>query len=175
MPKGDANSLFRAAGILKTIRRAGWAKKAGIQNAESVADHSFRMAIIGAYLAGVMGLDSGKIVTMCLIHDLGESKIGDLTPEEKPSSKEHRMMEGKALMEILSRLPKKPRKKFSTYWRELVENKTREAKLVWGIDKLEMGLQMKDYAALGVDSKLLKEFDPSKFLTDNLRKVFEKY
>ena len=56
MPKNNGNSLLRAAGSLKTIQRAGWVKKAGIKDAESVADHSFRMAVIGMYLGEVMEL-----------------------------------------------------------------------------------------------------------------------
>ena len=175
MPKSNANSLFRASGNLKTIKRAGWVKKAGIENAESVADHSFRMAVIGAYLGEMTGLNAGKIVMMCLIHDLAESKIGDLTPAEKPSLKEHRKMEDRAVKEILSSLPKKARKRFSKYWIELLESKSKESKLVWKIDKLEMGLQMKDYAALGIDKKLLAEFDPSEHLTKELKTVFQDY
>ncbi len=123
----------------------------------------------------MMGLDSGKIVMMCLIHDLAESKIGDLTPAEKPSLKEHRRMEDKAMKEILSSLPKKARKRFLKCWSELLESKSKESKLVWKIDKLEMGLQMKDYAAIGIDRKLLAEFDPSKYLTKELRTVFQDY
>ena len=109
MPKNNGNILFRAAGNLKTVKRAGWVKKAGIENAESVADHSYRMAVIGAYLGEMLGLNSGKIAIMCLIHDLAESKIGDLTPGEKPSLKEHRKMEDRAMKEILSSIPKKAR------------------------------------------------------------------
>ena len=175
MPKNNGNTLFRAAGKLKTVKRAGWVKKAGIENAESVADHSYRMAVIGAYLGEMLGLNSGKVAIMCLIHDLAESEIGDLTPGEKPSQKEHRRMEDRAMKEILSSLPKKARKKFSKYWDELIENESKESKLVWKIDKLEMGLQMKDYAALGVDRKILAEFDPSQLLTKELKNVFQDY
>jgi putative hydrolase of HD superfamily len=175
MTKGNGNSLFRAAGKLKTTRRSGWSKKAGIENSESVADHSYRTALIGAYLGEVLGLNSGKMAVMCLIHDLAESKIGDLTPEEKTSEKEHRKIEDKVMKEILSTLPKRARKRFAKLWNELVENKSKEAKLVWQIDKLEMGLQMKDYAATGIDKSLLAEFDPSRYLSEELRDVFQNY
>lgn len=175
MSKKNGNSIFRAAGKLKTTKRAGWVKKAAIKNAESVADHSFRAAVIGAYLGELMKLDESKLVVMCLLHDLAESKIGDLTPDEKPSEFEHRRLEDKAIKEILSSLPKKPRKKFMKYWKELITNKSAEAKLTWEIDKLEMGLQMKDYAAIGIDRKLLAEFDPSGSLSKLTRKILEEY
>jgi len=175
MPKKNSNSLFVAAGKLKTIPRAGWVKKVGIKDAESVADHSFRMAVIGMYLGQVLDLDTEKIVRMCLLHDLAESKIGDLTPEEKKSEREHREMEDKIMNGILASLPKKARKRFSKDWKELLQAKSKESKLVWQIDKLEMGMQMKDYASLGIDRKLLAEFDPSKLLTGKLKEILEEY
>ncbi len=175
MPKKNANSLIRASGKLKTIKRAGWVKKAGIENAESVADHSFRTAIIGAYLGEALGLNSSKIVLMCLIHDLAESNIGDLTPEEQGSEKEHRRIEDNSMKEILQSLPKRVRKRFSKVWGELLANNSKESELVWQIDKLEMGLQMKDYVSAGVPANVLKQFDPSKLLSKDLRKVLQDY
>lgn len=173
--KPNGNSLFKAAGKLKTIKRAGWVKKVGISNAESVADHSYRTAIIGAYLGEVMGLNSGRIAVMCLIHDLAESTIGDLTPEEKSSEKEHRKSEDRAMKQILSPLPKKGRKRFSKLWKELLARKSKESKLVWQIDKLEMGLQMKDYVSSGVDKNLIGEFDPSNYLSKEIRSILQNY
>ena len=171
--KGPAE-LLRAAGVLKTIRRKGWLK-VGIGNPESVADHSFRMALIGAYLSQEMKLDAGKIIRMCLIHDLAESEIGDLTPEEKISEEAHRKDEDRILREIFATLPEKERKVFDQDWTELYEMRTNEAKLVWQIDKLEMGLTMKDYLREGGNKKKLAEFDPSSNLTSELRTIIQEY
>jgi len=170
----DPTALFAAAGKLKTLKRRGWAK-AGIINSESVADHSFRMAIIGAFLADMMKLDSGKIIRMCLIHDIAESEIGDLTPEEKESEEEHRKQEDTAARSIFDTLPPKARKMLLQDWTELMGMRTNEAKLVWQIDKLEMGLTMKDYMRAGGDKKKLKEFNPSWFLSKELKSILEKY
>ena len=45
---------------------------------ESVADHSFRTAVIG-YILGSLEppLDRNKVVLMCLFHDLPEARTGD--------------------------------------------------------------------------------------------------
>ncbi len=169
------NSLLRAAGKLKKTKRAGWVKKARIVGAESVADHSFRMAILAAYLSVVKRLDQLKVIRMCLIHDLAESEIGDIVPEEKESERKHRELEDVTVRRILATLPSNQRKRFIKDWEELLSMKTREAKLVWQIDKLEMGLQMKEYLADGFDPKRLKNFDPSKKLTPDLRKLLAGY
>src|SRR3989338_2611923 len=44
---------------------------------DSVADHSFRVAIIGYILAKEEGLDADKVLKMCLFHDLPEARTGD--------------------------------------------------------------------------------------------------
>jgi putative hydrolases of HD superfamily len=166
--------LLRAAGALKTIKRKGWTK-AGITDQESVADHSFRMAVLGAYLSEEMKLDREKIILMCLIHDLAESKIGDLTPEEKISEKVHRSNEDRVMRQLLATLPNRERKTFLADWSELVEAKTKEARLVWQIDKLEMGLTMKDYFRAGRDRQKLAEFNPASHLSRELKAILEEY
>ncbi len=144
----NPSELFRTAGVLKTIKRKGWAR-AGITNQESVADHSFRMAIMGAFLSEEMSSNPAKIIRMCLIHDFAESEIGDLTPEEKTSEDAHRKEEDRVLRGIFNTLPDREKKVFLKDWIELFETRTNEAKLVWQIDKLEMGLTMKDYIRAG--------------------------
>ncbi len=168
------SELFRAVAILKEIRRKGWSK-ADIRDQESVADHSFRMAIIGAFLSEELKLDPAKIMRMCLIHDLAESEIGDLTPEEKTSEKAHRQEEDRVSRAIFSTLPDRERKVFLRDWTELFEMKSREAKLVWQIDKLEMGLTMKDYLRAGGNRAKLAEFNPSSHLTRELKAILEEY
>ncbi len=45
---------------------------------ESVADHSFRMTIVGYVLASMEPeADGNKVVLMCLFHDLPETRTGD--------------------------------------------------------------------------------------------------
>lgn len=169
------NDLIRAAGTLKSLKRSGWVKKAQIMSAESVADHSYRMAVLGIVLGLEMKLDSAKITRMCLIHDLAESVIGDLMPEEKKNPKEHRRREYASMRKILRRLPRQSKRLLNQDWKELVSNKSKEARLVWQLDKLEMGLQMKDYHALGISAKLLEQFDPSGLLSNEIKLVLDKY
>jgi putative hydrolase of HD superfamily len=64
-------------GLLKRLPRAGWLV-AGIDHPESVAEHSFRAAIIGYLLASIEGADPARTALLCLFHDTQESRIGDI-------------------------------------------------------------------------------------------------
>ncbi len=171
----NANELIRAAGKLKQIKRSGWVKKGGIDNAESVADHSYRMGILGMFLGEEMRLDGAKIVRMCLLHDLAESVIGDKMPEEKKSEKDHRIEELRVLSLILSSLPERSRKKLNADVRELMMGKTAESRLTWEIDKLEMSLQQRDYVKRGWQKEKLSQFDSRNLLSEHLQRTFDLY
>jgi putative hydrolase of HD superfamily len=157
-------SLVTASGLLKRLKRTGWLKKAGISSdRESVADHSYRMAIIALRLGLEMEeIDSWKLVRMCLIHDLAEAVMGDILPEEKESVSSHRQEEDKINRRILEKLPPKSRSVLLEDWKELMASKTKEAKLTWQIDKLEMVLQANDYIRMGYDKERLQEFVSTK-------------
>ncbi|MDV5147496.1 HD domain-containing protein [Streptomyces sp. SBC-4] len=45
---------------------------------DSLAEHSFRVGIIGAVLAMMEGVDPAKVALMCLFHDTQETRIGDI-------------------------------------------------------------------------------------------------
>jgi len=130
---------------------------------------------MGTCLAEEYGLDSGKVTRMCLIHDLAETYTGDVMPEEKKSEKEHRSNEDRIMMIILGSFPNKTRKRFYSDWKELLGGVTPEAKLSWQVDKLEMGLQRKEYLKMGYDPQKLKEFNPSNLLPPKLQKLLRNY
>ena len=51
---------------------------------ESTAEHSWRLALLALALAGESpGLDSERVLGMCLIHDLGEAYEGDIPAVEQ--------------------------------------------------------------------------------------------
>jgi putative hydrolases of HD superfamily len=69
------NLLFEV-GMLKKTPRTGYQFLGSGQ--ESVAEHSFRAAIIGYILAKQDGkVDPYKVVLMCLFHDFHEARTGD--------------------------------------------------------------------------------------------------
>jgi|SRR5215218_3264725 len=64
-------------GQLKRLRRAGWLF-IGVPDPETVAEHSFRAAIVGIALATLEGADPSRTAVLCLLHDSPEARIGDI-------------------------------------------------------------------------------------------------
>ena len=147
--------FLETAGRLKRTPRAGWVD-VGIQQPESVADHTFRTSIVCMIYADMEGLDQLKLLRMALIHDLPEAITGDLTPSKK--TEEIKGREDAAINHILGLLPKKQREKYLIDWNEYREGKTKEAKAVRQLEKLEMALQAKEYEKAKSTGQSLKRF-----------------
>ena len=150
--------LLRDVGKLKRLARTGWIES-GVCEPESVADHSYRTALLSMILADVEGLDTLVTVRMALIHDLAESRVGDLTPKVKEQTPEWEQEERSTIHDILSQLPKTLAEFYERIWEEYQEGETPEAKLVKSADKLEMLLQARDYLETGSDAKKLMRFN----------------
>jgi putative hydrolase of HD superfamily len=150
--------FFGIVGGLKRTPRAGWVE-VDIRQPESVADHIFRTSIFCMVYADMEGLDQLKLLRMALIHDLPEAIIGDLTPSKK--TKENKEKEDAAINQILNLLPKNQREKYIMTWNEYQEGKTREAKAVRQLEKLEMALQAKEYEKAGSTNQSLERFTKS--------------
>lgn len=69
-----ADFLFEAGMLRKTPRTGFQFLGSG---GESVAEHSFRTAIIGYVLASLAGVDAERTAVLCLIHDFHETRTGD--------------------------------------------------------------------------------------------------
>lgn len=146
------------AGRLKRIPRTGWVE-CGVPDPESVADHSFRVALIAMVLADGRGLDTLKTVRMALLHDLAEAETGDLTPIQKGlDSVAARRAEDEAMARLIDRLPEANRDTYNSAWREFTEGSTPEARLVRDVDKLEMVIQASEYEDAGCDKDRLMRF-----------------
>lgn len=132
---------------LKTEARQGWTRASGIPRVESVADHSYGLALIALYEGERRGFDVGKILKLSMIHDLEEAVTGDLTPRSKSRLGAERVdrVRGKAINEVLERFPSKSRSSYRKLWMELKEGRTREARLVHQLDKVEMAFQAHQY------------------------------
>lgn len=164
------------AGRLKRLPRTGWVES-GVPDPESVADHSFRVALIAMILVDKQKLDTLKAVRMALLHDLAEGEIGDLTPIQKETDEAgFKRREDEAMDRVLSKLPTDIRATYSSAWREFSEGKTPEARLVKDCDKLEMVMQASEYEGAGSDRGKLMRFwhaeingDEAKALRDAVR------
>jgi putative hydrolase of HD superfamily len=146
----DAANLAKylyEVGHLKQVQRSGW-QQIGIHNPESVAEHSYRTAIIGYILASIEGADPEKTAIICLFHDAAEARIGDLhwTAKRYISVKEGEQL---ALTEQVERLPQEMAEKVVTLVDEYEERSSREGQLAREADLLECILQAREYQTRG--------------------------
>ena len=63
-------------GMLRHTPRSGYAFLGS--GGESVAEHSYRVAVLGFLLARRAGADAARVTWLCLFHDLHEARTGDL-------------------------------------------------------------------------------------------------
>jgi putative hydrolase of HD superfamily len=109
---------------------------------ESVAEHSWRTALLAMLLSGVSeykDYDMDRVIRMCLIHDLGEAFTGDIPTFEKTAADEDK--EVSALMDWVGGFPEAQRREFSALFSEMEKLETREARLYKAIDKIEAVIQ----------------------------------
>ncbi len=137
---------------LKELYRQGWLKR-GIadKECESVAEHTFAMAILTMVLAPEVRPDLNicRTLMMALVHDLGEVYTGDLTPEDGISPAEKFRMEMQAVERISAGLL--CQELILGLWQEYEAGETAEAQFVRQIDRLEMGMQAGVYQLRGAD------------------------
>lgn len=153
----DIDTFIQSIFRLKKIKRTGWLAKGKILNGESIADHSYSLSALCMVFSDILGLDTEKVIKMCIIHDLAESIIGDIMPGEIPD-KEKKMKENKVMKSILFSLPVSVRIDYFGIWKEFLLNGSKEAQLVHKVDKLEMLLQAREYLLQGYPNRYLEQF-----------------
>ncbi|MGQ9468564.1 MAG: HD domain-containing protein [Nitrososphaerales archaeon] len=159
MQKEGIINFIKLMGELKRIKRSGWVRKVDVKEPESVADHTFRTAILCMIIGDMKKLDTLKMLKMALIHDACESMIGDLMHyKDEREELQKRKLEDDAMLQILFLLPNDIRKNYSEIWRDFQDKESMEAKLVREIDKLEMVFQALEYEEEGYDKEKLSEF-----------------
>jgi putative hydrolases of HD superfamily len=168
---------------LKTTPRTGWVRQEAGPNIESVADHSWRIALMGMVSSLVLSsrnskprYDTNKCIKMALVHDLAEAVVGDITPHCGVSDQDKHFQELTAITKMTRKLCLKENGDNGTpvsssspntqlvgdeildLWREYEEGSTPEALLVKDMDKLEMILQALEYENDGRNGKSLDGF-----------------
>ncbi len=146
---------------LKSVPRTGWLLR-GIRDVESVADHSFGVALFGMLLADLaqrQGLepDVEKILRMALLHDLTEARTGDLPNTIKRYFDKGALHKADQQIadEMLSALGAIG-EEYLLLWQEYEERTSLEARIVKAADKLDLLLQAREYEKGGAQN--LQEF-----------------
>ena len=105
---------------------------------ESVADHSWRIAMMGMLLCGeeeFRDLDRDKLLLMCLIHDLGEAFTGDIPTFLKNDV--DTQVEDTVFRRWVRSFPEPQRSEWLALLDEMDALETREARTYKALDKLE--------------------------------------
>lgn len=136
-------NFFYELGQLKRVRRSGW-WALGIELPESIAEHSFRTAVIGYFLAKLEKVDVNKVMLMCLFHDFPETRLNDLhrVGRRYIDFKEAETKVNKEQTENLD-------KGMFALHKEFQEQKTKEAIVAKDTDLLECAVQAKEYIDQG--------------------------
>lgn len=149
---------------------------------ESIADHMYRMAMMSMLAPPSLAprLDLNKCMKMCLIHDMAESLVGDITPVDGVPKPEKARREASTMDYITSMLLGKTYGSSSggatangnapgplgklvgenirAIWQEYEDSETLESKYVHDIDKMELLCQMVEYEKRGEGKLDLGEF-----------------
>lgn len=140
--KNIANLLFEAK-MLKEIPRSGYHFLGS--GHESVAEHSFSATFIGFVMSKLeTKVDALKLISMCLVHDLAESRIGDLNTVQKNYVSAD---ETRALEDTIENLPFGP--SITQLIHEFNEGRSIEARLAYDADQLALVLDLKCLSDIG--------------------------
>ena len=127
--------ILSQAARLKTTTRHCYT---GMDRKESVADHSWRIALMAMLMTGIeefRDLDMDRVIRMCLIHDLGESFTGDIPTFEKTEGDAD--VEDDLFRKWVESFPEPQRTEWQGLLTEMEAQQTKEAKLYKALDKLE--------------------------------------
>jgi putative hydrolase of HD superfamily len=150
---GTAAFLFEM-GYLKTMPRSGWLRL-GMKTPESVAEHSFRVTIIGMALAALEHADPNRTAALCVFHDAHETRIGDVPAPARAyvtTARPEAITAGQVsgLTDDMSKL-------FQDLTGEYEATETPESRVAHDADKIETLLQAVEYGQQGYDTSAWKK------------------
>ena len=122
---------------LKCAPRHSWTSSG---RRESVAEHSWRLAMMAYFVQDEFPeADMGKLLCMCLFHDVGEAFTGDIPAFEKTEA--DGAAEDAALEAWRNSLPAPYRRELTPLFAEMAAQETLEARLYKALDKMEALIQ----------------------------------
>ena len=137
--------FLRATERLKVVTRSAYTSEG---SPESVAEHSWRLCLMALVLRDEFpDVDLGKLLAMCVVHDLGEAIGGDVPAPEQARRRAldpgatKAAQEREDLLTLLAPLPAAQRQRISALWDEYEAATSPEARVAKALDKLETILQ----------------------------------
>mgnify|MGYP004612817481 FL=1 len=107
---------------------------------ESVGEHCWRLSLLAYFVTDEFeGIDTEKLLKMCIIHDLGEIFTGDIPVFNKTKSNEE--TEENLLFKWLETLDEPFRTEMLCLYKEMDELKTTESRVYKALDGIEALIQ----------------------------------
>ncbi|MEK7657732.1 MAG: HD domain-containing protein [Patescibacteria group bacterium] len=169
--KKDINFLYEI-GCLRFIPRT-WRHFLNADFA-NVSEHTLRVAWIAIILAEREGVkDIGKLLKMALVHDIAESRTGDVNYLSRQYTERK---ESNAIGDILKNTAIE--KEFIELWKECDKKETLEAKIIKDADNLDVDFELKEQFSkgntIGSTFKEIREHvGNSKLYTESAKKLWK--
>ena len=110
----------------------------------NLADHHFRVFWIAMILAEHEGGDKGKIAQLALVHDIAESRAGDVDYLARQYVERNEKL---AIRDMLADTAVE--KEFLALWEEYEKRESLESKIVKDADNLDVDFELAEQAASG--------------------------
>lgn len=167
----DINFLFEM-GNIRFIERM-W-RRFQHDDFANLAEHHFRVFWIALVIAAHEGdVDTGKIAKLAILHDIAESRTGDVDyisrqyAERKEEMAITDMLEGTIVEE-----------EFMALWHEYETRESKESQIVKDADNLDIDFELAERAATGSTLKQIKApsrqlVADTKLYTETAKKMYE--
>lgn len=142
--KTNPIDVMNINGQMKALKRRGWIQRGCLQT-ESDAEHSWGVAFL-AMIYTPKELDKLKCIQLALVHDVVETKTGDITPQDDIPAEAKQQRELLAMSELSSQLKQSELKEL---FEEYENNQTPEAQFVRDLDKIDMIMQCRYFIEQG--------------------------
>lgn len=143
-----ANFLYEV-GTMRRLPRMHRQTLLSEDTTDTIASHSYRVALIGWFLAKKENVDPYKVVMMCLLHDIEEARSGDHNWVHKRYVK---IFDDEIIKDQLGALPYQDLKEL---YEEYSARETKEAKVAKEADRIDQILLLREYAWQGNKEALL--------------------
>ncbi|MCK5306723.1 MAG: HD domain-containing protein [Candidatus Omnitrophica bacterium] len=166
-------NFISEAGMLKRVERSGWSVL-GIKHAESVAEHSFRCAVIGYLIARMEKVPPYKVLLMTLFNDIHEARITDLhkMAQRYIDAEPH---EDKSFYEQIKPLPKDIKKELFDMRDSYKNQLSKESVIARDADILECLIQAKEYYEYGhLEAAKFMKKAPAFLKTKSARQLWQR-
>lgn len=133
---------------LKDRPRTGWSLR-GVEDPESVADHSWGTALLCLLFADEAGVDTAEALEIALVHDIAEAETGDFARRDGADVAGKPALEAEAMAGLAALRAGPAAERVQRRWEAYETRSGRAARFVRDMNLLDMCLQALAYARRG--------------------------